>query len=163
MLNYFFKLLILSSSSKGLNKSEIVMKRFGFFLVFFFSFLCISAQSWQEIEATSEFSVFQSDAVCKSSQGWDYEYKVFKFTNKTLNSIRLYYNLEIYYGEECSNCNDEGGVIKVVEIPANSSVEYSCSSNENQKIFSKSLVTNELAWKAKLTKVVLNKFKVEKI
>lgn len=119
-----------------------------------------NAQDWVVIEDNSEFTVEKSSIICKSSQGWDYEYVVTKFTNHTNEDITISFVFEKWYGDFCSGCSEDSdlGTTRTVTIPANSVIQGDCDSPHNYlKTFHHSVTVNDKTPQGKLTKIVINK------
>lgn len=124
----------------------------------------ILAQAWEPIEETPQYKIEKMHLVCNSNQGYEYDYVVLKFTNLDTKAIELSFNMEKWYGDVCSGCGNESdhGNMQLIQIPALSSLEGSCSSSEDYlKIFHHSVTVHPNAYKTKLTELVINKVQVK--
>lgn len=138
------------------------MKRIITFLLFLMS-TGLYAQNWEIVAETNEYKIERGTVVCPSTQGFEYEYVVMKYTNLTNADINLSFNFEVWYDDFCNTCGEsDHGSMRLVTIPANSSVEGSCStSGDYLKTFDHSITIHERAWKSKLTEIVVNKIEIK--
>lgn len=137
------------------------MKRIITFLLIILS-AGLYAQNWETVAETNEYKIEKGAVVCSSSQGFDYEFVVMRYSNLTNDVIDLSFNFEVWYDDFCNTCGEsDHGSMRLVTIPANSVVEGSCStSGDYLKTFDHSLTINERAWKSKLTDIVVNKISI---
>jgi hypothetical protein len=138
------------------------MKRIFTFLLFLLS-TSLYAQNWNVEAATNEYKIEKGSIVCQSTQGYDYEYALMRYTNLTSEAIDLSFNFEVWYDDFCNTCgNADHGSMRLISIPANGVVEGACATSEDYlKTFAHSITINERAWKSKLTKIVFNKIAIK--
>jgi hypothetical protein len=131
---------------------------------FTFLFLLISsgllAQDWEVVAEDIDYKIEEGHIICKSTQGFDYDYRVLKYTNLANQELELAFNFERWYNEDfCEACGEgDHNTMRSITIPANSSIEGSCGSSADYlKIFDHTETRDTKAWASKLTKVVVNK------
>lgn len=136
-----------------------------FTLMFLIFSSTLFAQNWDVIAEDVNYKIEQSKIVCKSTQGFDYEFTVLKFSNLTNDELSLSFNFERWYnGDYCHGCYDgDHNTIRELILPANASIEGTCNSSEDYlKIFDHSLTNDSKAWKSKLSDLVINKIEFTK-
>lgn len=133
-------------------------------ILFVFTMNFSYSQQWEVLNESDSYIIEQQHIVCKSSQGFDYDYVVIKYTNLTNSEIDLAFDMEVWYGDVCSSCNDadnEKHGLSLITIPANSSVQGDCnSSNKKMKVFDHSITRHPNAYKGELSKVVYSNLQV---
>ena len=124
-------------------------------IIFVFAINLVFSQNWKSIKEDDSYKIEKQHVICKSNQGFDYEYVLLKYTNKTNQKIDLSYNLEVWYETVCEGCEDpDAKGLKTISIPAKSSIIGSCDSRSTDlKIFDHSITIHPNAFKSTLTEI----------
>ncbi|MCB0537298.1 MAG: hypothetical protein KDE33_07185 [Bacteroidetes bacterium] len=131
---------------------------FSFFLLISVAFSQTNnSDDWVNIEDNKNYTITYKHSVCKSNQGFDYDYILLKFENKTSETLALEYTLALDYG----NANTEkkkDTKFYSVSIPANSSIEGTCEEfyRKNLCIFDHSITKHQNAFVGKLVDFSVN-------
>lgn len=126
---------------------------FSSFLLFFVAFSQTNngSDDWVNMEDTKNYTIAYKHSVCKSNQGFDYDYILLKFENKTTESLVLEYILNLDYGNENTEQKKDTKFYSV-SIPANSAIEGTCEEfyRKNLCIFDHSITKHQNAFVGKL-------------
>lgn len=136
-----------------------------FTLLFLFLSSSLAAQNWEVLAEGVDYRIEESHVICVTTQGYDYDYMILKYTNLSNEEINLSFNFERWYNQEyCQGCVDgDQNTLRLITLPANSSIEGSCASVDDYlKIFDHAVTVNSNVWASKLTDVVINKIETTK-
>ena len=125
----------------------------------------VSAQNWELISEDADYRIEQRHEVCKSTQGYDYDYRILKFSNLSNDEIEIAFNFQRWYnGDFCQGCGQgDHDDVRIVTLPPNSSIQGDCVSAEDYlRVFDHAVTVNEKVWKSKLTELVVNKIIITK-
>lgn len=131
---------------------------------FLFLFFGAKAQNWETISSSDEYKIEKQHIICKSNQGFEYDYLVLRFTNLTNENVSLSFSYEEWYNDVCTTCASGGdeGRMRTLDLAPNQVLEGDCNSKGFMKIFHHSITVHPNAFVGKLTDLRINKIVLSK-
>lgn len=132
-------------------------------LLFLLTSNFLMAQAWEIIEETTQYKIEKMHIICKSSQGFDYDYVVLRFSNLTNQEIELSFNFETWNENGCSNCNNPDlGTFRKINLLPLQVIEGNCDYKKDYlSVFHHSLTDHPNAFKSKLVEIKIQKVNVQ--
>ena len=133
-----------------------------FFTITLTFLLNVAVSQKREMLSEGEaYTIEQKHIVCKSSQGYDYDYIVINYSNLTDQEIEIKFDMEVWYQDGCSTCNSPDLKTKPsIVVPAYSNVEGDCKSSKLLRVFDHSITVHPNAYKGVLDKIVYKNVEV---
>ena len=118
--------------------------------------------SFQTYFSNNSLSVEYAVQECDPRHGYDAEYVLLRFTNKTKKQIDLSWYMDKYYNEVCNSCKYPDEYYFELSLGANEVLEGTCDieCDFRLKIFSKFIDPQYTGRKARLTSFQLNQLQL---
>ncbi|MCB0410267.1 MAG: hypothetical protein KDD29_08610, partial [Flavobacteriales bacterium] len=106
------------------------MKNYISLLGFLLLSFALKAQTWEIIASDEDYKIEKQHIVCRSNQGFEYDYIVLRFTNLTSQNVSLSFNFEEWYNDVCKSCQEgtDESRIRSVQLAPNEVLEGDCNS-----------------------------------
>ena len=135
-------------------------KKISFFTLIISFFLLSNSHQldeWNNYYQSDEFIISSKSFQCIDEiNGTDHNYILFRFENKTDEEITISYKQELWYDNQCANCESSSAEhIKTITLRPKEIIEGDCTSKSNLKIFQN--------MPSGLTKRALTKFELKDI